>query len=201
MQYLIGVDSKGVSILIKEETPVTLVNGGMHNQKAYRKMKAMLNNNTYKQPRLYHLIMMGSEQAEPYQAALKALCFELRRKGMDCQWKACVEVEPDKGLHMHVFLLVEAKHYNPCSILNHSYQGWLLTMMEKRGLIYHLSPPKGVMHRTGLGKRLNYATLAGEKLADCLIWISYLVKRRSKVDSIKQIYFGSRPSRTKVAVV
>ena len=29
----------------KEETIITLANGGMHNQKAYRKMKDMLNNN------------------------------------------------------------------------------------------------------------------------------------------------------------
>lgn len=42
-------------------------------------------------------------------------------------------------------------------------------MMQKRELTYYIAPPANPIHRTKLGKRLNYATLAGEKLADCLI--------------------------------
>lgn len=180
----------------KEETTITLANGGMHNQKAYVKMKAMLNNSTYISPRLYHLVFMGTEQSNDYKAAMKALCLELRRKNIDCQWKGCLEVDPAKGLHFHVFILVESKHRSPCSILNHNSQHWLNVMMQKRGLTYHISPPENPMHLSRLGKKRNYATLAGEKLADCLIWISYLVKSRSKLDSMTHIYFGSRPTRS-----
>jgi hypothetical protein len=179
----------------KEETVITLANGGMHNQKAYRKIKDMLNNNYYTSPRLYHLILMGSEFSKDYQAAMKALCLELRRQNIPCQWKGCLEVDEEKGLHFHVFILTEAKYRSPCAILNHNSQQWLDVMMLKRGLTYHIAPPANPIHRTRLGKKLNYATLAGEKLADCLVWISYLVKRRSKVDSISPIYFGSRPLR------
>lgn len=178
----------------KEETVITLANDGMHNQKAYRKMKDMLNNNRYTSPRLYHLVMMGSEQSRVYQAAMKALCLELRRRNIPCQWKGCLEVDEEKGLHFHVFILTEAQHRNPCSILNHNDQTWLDVTMQKRGLTYHIAPPENTIHRTRMGKRLNYATLAGAKLADCLIWISYLVKRRSKLDGIARIYFGSKPS-------
>ena len=178
----------------KEEAAITLANGGMHSQKAYRKMKDMLINNRYKAPRLYHLVLMGSEQTKDYQAAMKALCLELRRWDMPCQWKGCVEVDENKGLHFHAFILVEAKHRNPCSVLNHNAQDWLNVMMQKRGLTYYLAPPQNPIHRTGLGKKLNYATLAGEKLADCLVWISYLAKRRSKAN-LPRIYFGSQPSR------
>ena len=104
-------------------------------------------------------------------------------------------MDDEKGLHFHVFILVEAKLRNPCSVLNHNAQTWLNVMMLKRGLTYHIAPPENHIHRTKLGKRLNYATLSGDKLADCLIWISYLVKRRSKIDEICRIYFGSQPSR------
>lgn len=182
--------------MIKEETIITLTNEGMHSQKAYRKMKDMLNSNTYNSPRLYHLVLMGSELSNDYQAAMKALCLELRRQNIPCQWKACLEVDAEKGLHFHVFILTEAKYRSPCAVLNHNAQHWLNVMMLKRGLTYHIAPPESAIHRTKLGKKLNYATLAGEKLADCIVWISYLVKSRSKLDSMTHTYFGSRPTRS-----
>lgn len=175
----------------KEETVITLANDGMHSQRAYVKMKAMLNNNKYICPRVYHIVMMGSEDLKEYQSALKALCGELVKNNIPHQWKSCVEKDKDKRLHIHVFFLVEAKYRNPCSILNGNEQGWLNVMLSRRDLRYHIAPPKNPIHQTGKGKILNYATLAGEKLADCLIWISYLVKVRSKPD-FKHIYFGSR---------
>lgn len=179
----------------KEETVITLANEGMHGQKAYRKMKDVLATHNYTAPRLYHLVFMGSEVSKDYHAAMKALCLELRRQDIPCQWKACLEVDDEKGLHFHAFILAEAKHRNPCSLLNHNAQHWFNVMMLKRGLTYHIAPPHNPIHRNREGKRLNYATLAGEKLADCMVWISYLVKRRSKVVSMRGIYFGSRPSR------
>jgi hypothetical protein len=185
--------------MIKEETTITLANEGMHSQKAYRKMKDMLNNNTYTAPRLYHLVFMGSELSKDYQCAMKALCLELRRQSIPCQWKACLEVDDEKGLHFHAFILTEAKHRSPCAVLNHNAQHWLNVMMLKRGLTYYIAPPHNLIHRNREGKQLNYATLAGQKLADCLIWISYLAKTRSKLDSMAHIYFGSRPSRTALA--
>lgn len=130
-----------------------------------------------------------------HQAAMKALCLELRRQDIPCQWKACLEVDAEKGLHFHIFILAEAKHRSPCAVLNHNSQHWLNVMMQKRGLTYYIAPPHNLIHRNREGKRLNYATLAGEKLADCIVWISYLVKRRSKLDSMTHIYFSSRPGR------
>ncbi len=185
----------------KEETCITLANNGMHNQKAYVKMKNMLNNNKFIAPRLYHIIFTGTEISKYYQAAMKALVFELRRKNIDCEWKSCLEVEEEKGLHWHVFILVEAKYRNPCSILNHNNQSWLVAMMQQRGLTFYIAPPQSRIHRTSEGKTLNYATLAGEKLDDCLVWISYLVKRRSKCKDIEHTYFSSRNRTKHVAVM
>lgn len=181
--------------MIKEETTITLANDGMHSQKAYRKMKDMLNNHTYAAPRLYHLVFMGSELSKDYQAAMKALCLELRRQNIPCQWKACLEVDAEKGLHFHAFILTEAKYRSPCAVLNHNAQHWLNVMMLKRGLTYHIARPVSPIHLGKDGQKWNYATLAGEKLADCIVWISYLVKRRSKVESGRGTYFGSKRSR------
>ncbi|SFB19347.1 hypothetical protein SAMN04515620_12466 [Collimonas sp. OK607] len=64
--------------MVKEETSITLMNGGMHSQKAYAKMTAMLTKHSYVHPRLYHLVLMGSEIKKEYLSHLKALCFELR---------------------------------------------------------------------------------------------------------------------------
>lgn len=56
---------------------------------------------------------------------------------------------------------------------------------------------KADMHRVGgtaEGKRQDYASIAGDKLADCQEWLSYLVKARSKPEDIRGIYFSSRDS-------
>lgn len=112
----------------------------------------------------------------------------------------CVDVDDERGLAFPVFILAEAKHRNPCSILNHNAQHWLDVMMQKRELTYYIAPPANPILRTKLGKRANYATLAGEKLADFIVWISYLVKSRSKLDSMTHIYFGSRLGRIALTV-
>ena len=147
--------------LKKEATKITEANGGIHNQKAYVKMKYMITSNTYSKPRLYHLILMGTEMSGEYQSALKALCVELRRKKVECRWKAALESEKTKGLHMHVFILTNAEYYNPTSILKGN--SWIRTMLAKRSLRYHLAPPKAPIHKNRKGKQLRYATLATQE--------------------------------------
>jgi hypothetical protein len=203
----------------KETTPVLARNGGMHRQKQYRQVKAMLDGHGYKNPRLYHLVLMdaiGTSDAKPYLNAIKALCLYLRGFDVQTRWRAALERDEEKGLHMHVFLLVDATPINTDSIINTSKNtsgakrrtrkgerrkpctGWLRDMLERRGITFHLSQPKADMHRVGGtidGKRQNYARPTNEKLADCIEWISYLVKTRSKPDDIRGIYFSSRDSR------
>ena len=158
----------------------------------------MLTENKFKKPRLYHVVFMGTEIKKHYQAAIKALCFELRRKDIDVEWKGCLEDEKEegKGLHFHVFMLVEADFINPCSILNHKHNGWLDLMTKRRELTFHICKPQNPMHQGKDGQKWNYATLAGDKLEDCINWIAYLAKNRSKSPYMRHIYFGSR-NRTK----
>jgi hypothetical protein len=187
--------------LKKIRTRVTDANEGMHSPKEFKKAKEMIENCRYKSPRLYHLSFKGSEQVQPYQAATKALCENLRRHGMPCQWRACIEAEEDKGLHWHVYILVEAKVSNPDHVINRKRHEWLTTMVTKLGLEFDLNPPRNRIHWGADGQPNNFATLPKskpEKIADCIEWISYLYKERSKFDR-RQIYYASKPSREKLA--
>jgi hypothetical protein len=140
--------------------------------------------------------------ARRFQGAIKALCRKLRQHGIPTRWRACIERDDEKGLHCHVFMLVDATAANPCAIINTKRQGaqaWLHQMLAARFMDFHLAQPKADMHRVGGtadGRRKNYATLAGAKLADCLVWISYLTKQRSKPSDIRTIYFSSRDSKS-----
>lgn len=202
----------------KETTGILDRNGGMHRQKQYRQIKAMLKGHGYKRPRLYHLVLMdaiGAENASPYLNAVKALCLHLRTFDIPTRWRAALERDDEKGLHMHVFLLVDATAHDAGLIINpykgtagtktrtrkggtrRPTPGWLRDMLDRRGITLYLSQPKADMHRVGgtaEGKRKNYASIAGDKLADCQEWLSYLVKARSKPDDIRNIYFSSRDS-------
>lgn len=193
----------------KETTSIVERNGGMHSQKAYRQIKAMLMGHGYTAPRLYHLVLMdgAAESAlssQRFQGVIQAICRRLRKVGVPVRWRACLERDNAKGLHVHLFLLVDANAtINPEQVINTKPAGWLQVMFAARFMSFHLSQPKADMHRIGgsiEGKRLNYATLAGCKLADCENWLSYLVKRRSKADDLRVTYFSSRDTKAKQAI-
>lgn len=183
----------------KIKTKVTSAkdNGGLHSPRQYKKAKTMLETCEYKKPRLYHLCFMDSTQVKPYQDVIKALAAELRRHRIPCQWKAALEEDDSKCLHMHIYLLVEANDNNPDHILNRKEGAYLYTLAAKNEISFRLNHPRDPIHFKADGKQKNYATLPKtkpEKLADCLEWISYLYKIRSKPD-LRQIYFSSRPAR------
>jgi hypothetical protein len=182
----------------KEETDITIANGGMHSQTNYRKCKEMIRNNDYEMPRLYHLVFTGSSDPQVYLDALNAICEGLRANNIACKWKSAFEVDETKGLHRHVMLLVESKYAKVDYYIRYAEDGWLTLLLKQYGLRFHISQPKNKVHRTKLGKVQNYAyvTKTGPKLEDALIWCSYLYKVRSKDDSMKTIYHSSR-ERTK----
>jgi len=181
----------------KITTKTTEANEGMHNLAGYQKAKAMIEGHEYVQARLYHLCFMESTQVQPYQDAVKALAERLRKHGAPCQWRAALEVDEEKGLHMHIYLLVEANKFNPDHIINRKPGGWLDIMTLKKEIAFHINPPRSSIHNPPDKKPHNYATVPKtkkEKIEDCVEWISYLYKNRSKPD-LRQIYFSSRPSR------
>jgi hypothetical protein len=186
-------------------------NGGMHKQPAYRNIKAMLYGHDFTAPRLFHIVMMIAQSGNDYESApgpvqvgqfkkaLRALCVKLTEAGIGYRWRACVEHDASKGWHLHTFLLVDNDAVNPCSIIQprRIYGEWSMRqMMENHSVSFHIASPMADMHKVGglpNGKQQNYAYIGTpEKLADCLEWVSYLVKKRSKPTDTKQIYFSSR---------
>jgi len=181
----------------KITTRITDANEGMHDLKGYQKAKEMIESHEYVQARLYHVCFMGSTQVKPYQDAIKALAEKLRKHGAPCQWKAALEEDDGKELHMHVYFLVESHKFDPNHIINRKAGGWLDIMTLKRDITFHINPPRSAIHNPQDKPTKNYATVPKTKqvkVADCVEWISYLYKARSK-PALSQIYFSSRPGR------
>jgi hypothetical protein len=179
-------------------------NGGLHDPRNYKKAVKMLTEHDYKRARLYHLCFTGSTQVATYLSAIKALAEHLRDNNIRCQYKASLEDDGDdegaKELHMHIFILTESILNNPDHIINRKSDGWLAIMILKNSLDFHLNPPRSPLHYGEDGSQKNYATLPKskpKKLADCINWISYLYKVRSKPD-LRQLYYSSKPAREKL---
>ena len=142
---------------------------------------------------LYHIVLTGSEDRKTYRKAVELLCKELRSKGMPCRYKACYEKDKFKRFHKHVFLLIEAKDFHPDTIIHYRKGHWFTEMLAGLKLGFKIAPPQDSMHQVA-GKQVNYAYVpkkAGAKLDDCLVWISYLTKVRSKAGVEGQVYTGS----------
>lgn len=181
----------------KITTSITRANGGMHNLRGYKEAQKMITEHDYEKARLYHLRFTGSNQVAPYKAAMKALAAHLRKHNIRCQYKAAIEEDDEQGVHMHAFILVEAKLNKPDHIINRKSHEWLAIMVLKKNLDFVINPPRSSIHFGKDGSERLYASVPKTKKAkidDCLLWISYLYKNRSK-PNIKQIYFSSRPSR------
>lgn len=177
----------------KVETSIHIANGGNHSPVNYRKAKEMLHPHPYRLGYLYHIVLTGSEDRKVYRKAVELLCKELRKNGMPCRYKACYELDKFKRFHKHVFILIEAKDFHPDTIIHYRKGHWLTEMLKGLGLGFKIAEPKDDMHQVA-GKKVNYAYVpkkAGAKLDDCLLWISYLTKVRSKEGVTGQVYTGS----------
>ncbi|TQK07002.1 hypothetical protein [Herbaspirillum sp. SJZ107] len=183
----------------KTETIIHLANGGNHSPVNFRKHKDMLLNHPYTNGRLYHIVLTGSEDRRVYRKAVELLCKQLRTNGMPCRYKACYERDKLKRFHKHVFLLIEAKDAHPDTIIHYRKNHWFTEMTGKLGLAFKIAPPQDSMHHVA-GKQVNYAYVpkkAGPVLDDCLLWISYLTKVRSKNGVEGQVYTASTNRETK----
>lgn len=174
-------------------------NGGIHSLRQYQGAITMLREHTYRRARLYHLCFGGADDEGPYKKIINALAKHLRQMGMPCQWRAALEEDEDKKLHMHAFFLIESDNRNPNGIINHREDGWLFKLAAKKKLKFDRYHPRNHIHRTADGEIQYYASVplyrdGSGKLSDCEEWISYLYKNRSKPDR-RQIYFSSKPTR------
>lgn len=200
--------------------PTAVVNGkinanaGYHpkGKRAYRNAVNRINSCllSYREPRLHHLCFQESTNTE-HKRMLHALVQHLDRKGIPCEWFSAREVDSMKGEHLHVFMLVDSSDYRSQAVLNGFEEGFLGSECLKRNILLHINRPQNDIHEKRKHAALPYlgpgnqATEAAKaRLADSLIWLSYIYKLRGKPDADdkkadSQIFSSSRPNRKRSA--
>lgn len=179
----------------KRSNAVLNANGGLHSARALDTALAIYLGHDLKQPVMYHLVFTGSQSIKTYQATTKALARRLRNYGCRIEYFGAYEVQPDKGLHAHVFLLIETSKKTPFKILDITEGGYLAKLAKTKNINpVHISKPKHRMH----GGQL-FARPVGDKLEDCKAWFSYIYKARSKAGvPSRETYFNSEFAANKV---
>lgn len=181
-------------------------NGGIDNVKEYRKACNMLTNHTFTNAQLWHMVLVWKEQGksvqdrEAFATATDRIVEKLRDSGMPVEFKAAYELCPKKGFHRHIYFVIEAKEHKPAGLLRFRPNGWLVKMLDEHGLGFHLARPKNPIHKTGKGFPKKYAYVPktpGPMLDDCLDWISYIYKRRTKEGVEGSRYSSSRRKNAK----
>jgi hypothetical protein len=196
--------------------PTTVVgtkhNGGYHpaGKRNYRKAVLTVQSclQHYKEPRLYHLCFQGQTNLD-HKKILQALAQKLKRRGIDHEWFSAREVDSEKGEHLHVFMLVNSAEVLAQGILNTFEDQFLGGECLKRGILLHINKPRNLeLHGMNRYAALPYqgpgnrqTDLGSARLADALVWLTYIYKIRGKptVDDRKvngQIFSASRPNRS-----
>ena len=200
-------------------------NQGWHKngKRAYRKaVQGILRFlQTAKEPRLYHLCfepldeasktMTSREMYKANMAMLHALVQMAEREGIQCEWWAAREIaDGSKKDHLHAFMVIDAYDIKVAKLFNQFEDGRVQQHCKAHGIKFGIFEPKdyqGIHGRNtymalpyqGPGNR--QTALGGERLADALVWLSYLGKKRSKPEDDKsgQIFPASRPARSRKA--
>lgn len=196
-------------------------NGGWHRggKRAYRKaVQGILRFlQTAKEARLYHLCfepmdeasktMTSREMYKANMAMLHALVEMAERKGIRCEWWAAREIaDGSKKDHIHAFMVIDAKGIRVAELFNQFEDGRVQQHCKAHGIKFGIFEPKDYqgIHGSNTYMALPYqgpgnrqTALGGKRLADALVWLSYLGKKRSKPEDDKsgQIFPASRPGR------
>jgi hypothetical protein len=167
---------------------VLSANSGLHSIKAMKMVEQVLTTHDLKQAILYQFILSGSPSKPEYQATIKALVRHIRTK-CRAEYIGAYEVGAEKnGLHCHLYILVETAHHFPSDLLDVSEGGFIARRIKRTGMSIRIEPPKNRRHRGQMFARMN----TPELLADCITWVSYATKSRSKEGVPgRETYFGS----------
>jgi hypothetical protein len=182
----------------KVSSAILDANGGIDSQRALNTARNILLNHDLRQPVLYHMVLTGSQSIKTYQAAIKSLVRRLRAR-CRTEYFGAYEVEPEegKGLHCHCFFIIETGgKKTPFKIMNVNDGEYLHKLAERHKLVnkdgstrrIHVAKPKNRMHDGQFFAR----PVGDEKLANCLDWIEYEFKLRSKEGiQSRETYFNS----------
>jgi hypothetical protein len=181
----------------RKTNAILAANGGLDSARALNKAREILRFHDLRQPVLYHVVITGSESVATYQATIKALVRRLRNYGCRTEYFGAFENQPLKGMHAHCFLLIETSKKTPGKIMNIGDDEYLHKLVRSKPVLklndgkplnrVHIAKPKNPMHGGDF-----FARPVGDKLANCLEWVTYIFKMRSKqgVDR-RETYFNS----------
>jgi hypothetical protein len=177
----------------KETNPILRANGGLHSRRALKKIEERLQNHGMKKAILVHFVLTGSQIVQTYRDAYNEIAEELRSHGCTTEFFGCLEMDEIKGLHAHIYYLIETLKKFPKPILNVNDGEFLHNLSIKYGINRpHIAKPENPIHYSNGKKQFFARPTAGEKLDDCLQRIAYLYKNRSKEGvPCREIYFNS----------
>jgi hypothetical protein len=175
-------------------------NGGLHNQEEFRKGVEMLEfcAHSFRNPRLFHVCFTDAPVAI-YRLVIRRFCRGLKMQGIRYRWKAAIEHDLDKGLHMHLMIVLEGgRHQTHRFITSSSERGKLenVSLLKKAVqhtlsdcslLDYKVNPPQS--RRPYAFIQFNQTCM--EKFEEAAEWLSYIYKARSKPEA-GTMYFSDR---------
>jgi len=178
----------------KQTSAILNKNGGLHSKRALKKVQELLNTHGLKRAILVHMVLTGSQSVQVYRDTYNDIADHIRDNGSRCEYFGCLEMDEDKGLHAHVYFVIETSKQFPHATLNVKDGEWLHRLADRRSLNrIHIAKPQNKIHHAN-GKAQFFARLEEKdgRFADCLERIEYLYKNRSKekVPS-REIYFNS----------
>lgn len=174
----------------KYSSAVLQANGGLNSERALYTAHDLLKHHDLRQPVLFHLVLTGGASVAVYQSAIKALVKRLRTKCRTEYFGAYEVAENRDGIHAHCFLVIETAKHFPDKILDISDGEFLARLADKKEMNrIHIAKPKNPIHEGQLFAR---PVKEGGKLANCLDWVSYCYKNRSKEEVPgRETYFNS----------
>lgn len=176
-------------------------NGGLDSQERFKQTVAMLEHaaHNWRNPRLYHLCLKGATAAQ-YSALLAEFCRMVRRDGGKVAYKASIEHDSDKQLHMHAFVITDSGNRMPSRYITAKDEdGIAKPSMLRRALRLAQVDNQSieVMVCTPVSQFavfIQFNQTNNSLLNEACEWASYAFKARSKVGS-GECYSGSRTPR------
>jgi hypothetical protein len=176
-------------------------NQGIHDQEQFKKAVSMLEYaaHNWRNPRLFHLVMKGAT-VPTYKQLLLRLCRKIRGAGASCDYKACIEIDSDKGLHCHVmFVLGNTATSKPERFITRANESGKVEVSLLRQVVREVQTDCAdfkVSVQPPASQPVPYIEFNqtnNDLLNEAVGWCSYIFKVRSKPQG--RCYLSSRPAR------
>ena len=163
-------------------------NGGIHSTRRLKSVHTMMTTHGLKNAVVYEFILAGKADKGEYQATIKALVRHIRTQ-CRAEYVGAYEIGSEKGgLHCHCYIIIETAPQIPRYLLDVTAGHWIARRIARTGMSIKIAPPKAPMHGGAMFAKMDTPA----KLADCIAWVEYHVKGRSK-DGVpgREVYFAS----------